>query len=225
LFAELRFPGRVGLGLEPAGNAFAVDYGCVLVGARKGATRLYHLDLKSLELGPMLGRRAIAEIANSTRKRREPLLAPDGAEGGAHRSGGRSSLEPSTARLHAWRVLTRPERREVVSRARHDELMESLGIRQVLEHVRAQGSPACAGRHVLSDESSCHVRDEHLAAVRGVADSCRSMDVEADELIPGERRPAGVYGHPDPDLASLRPRVVANRPLGGCRCRDRLSSV
>jgi hypothetical protein len=90
------------------------------------------------------------------------------------------------------------------------ELVEMLRLGQVLESVLAEG-----GDFVSLDQVARRLREKHLAAVAGGADSRRAVHVDADVAFVRHDRLAGVDPHAYEDRAGRQLRLSLER--GGDR--------
>jgi hypothetical protein len=110
-----------------------------------------------------------------------------------------------------------PDRRELVGEPPDHQLVEVLGLLDVLQSVRTQVAEAHAGWKDVLDEGPGRTRDEHLSAVAGSRDPCRPVDVQPDVVLAARDALAGVNAHPHPHLVALGPRVRRK----GALCLDR----
>jgi hypothetical protein len=116
--------------------------------------------------------------------------------------------------------LPNRERRELVSEAGDDELVEALRLVEVGQHDFAEVAELEVARQVVAHEPGRGARDEHLAAVAGVADSRGLVDGEANVAVAAYVGLARVQTHAHLDLGALGPLVVGQDGLPGSRGRD-----
>ena len=83
------------------------------------------------------------------------------------------------------------------------ELIEALGLGQILQPVRAQFADRC----LAVEEAPGRLGEHDLSPVRGSRDPRRAVDVEAHIALVGQDRLAGVDPHPHTDRAA-RERVA-----------------
>ena len=98
-----------------------------------------------------------------------------------------------------------------------------LGPVEVLEVRIAELARARALGQVALEQGVRRVREEHLAAVAGVADPGRPVHVEADVAILGDHGLPGVDPHANADVRRLGPVVCRDAALGVGRRGDRLA--
>ena len=125
-------------------------------------------------------------------------------------------------------VLERARRRELGVEPVDHELREPLRPGQILEPVLAEISHRDALGQLVLHELARRLREQHLPAVAGRADSSGARHVEADVAGRGQSGVAGVDADPH---AELRPGEVAlqprRRPHGAGRagkgCEERVA--
>jgi hypothetical protein len=66
------------------------------------------------------------------------------------------------------------------------------------------------------------VRKQHLPAVAGGADARGAMDADADVVVRGRYRFAGMQAHPHAQRSALWPGMIVQRALRGDRAADRV---
>ena len=103
------------------------------------------------------------------------------------------------------------------------ELVQVLGPVEILEVRIAELARARSLGQVALEQGVRRVREEHLAAVAGIADPGRPVHVEADIAILGDHGLAGVDPHANADIRRLGPVVPRDAPLGVGRRGDRLA--
>ena len=111
------------------------------------------------------------------------------------------------------------ERREVRGEIVGDELEDPLGLAQTLEPVVAE----LADVHL--HEPRGIRRGQHLAAVGGLADARRAMDIKADEAVVRLFGLAAVEADPHPHPLALRPGATGELALNRERRRGRRNRI
>ncbi len=105
------------------------------------------------------------------------------------------------------------ERREVVPEALDHELVEALGLVDVLQPLLAQVAERRVGRQLVPDERGGGRGEEHLATVRGGGDPRALVEAEAVIALVADLGLAGVEAHADAALGALGPVVRGERAL------------
>jgi len=101
-----------------------------------------------------------------------------------------------------------PDRRKHVGKTFDQELMEMLGLFDVLQAVGAQIVELnTLGKRVLYQRAR-RVRHQDLSAVAGRSDPGGALDVEPNVVAVTQSALAGVNAHPDSHDLVFRPRVV-----------------
>ena len=108
---------------------------------------------------------------------------------------------------HRRRPGARAQRGEVAAEPRLVELEDPLRLRQLRERPEAEVAELAGG----GEHERRRLGGDDLAAVAGVRDPVRAVDLDADVAVLAERRGAGV--EPDPDTHRRRPAVARDPPL------------
>ncbi len=114
------------------------------------------------------------------------------------------------------RDLERLERGELAGQTIDDDLVDRLGLVEVLQAVMPEIADAHPAGESLRSQPAGGLGDQDLPPVAGRGDPGRPMDVEPDILVASQSSLARVHPHPDPNGPVARPRVFAQLPLGGC---------
>jgi hypothetical protein len=103
-----------------------------------------------------------------------------------------------------------------------DEVVERLGLVEVLQPVAAE----VADRHSLGegvlDEHPCGLGDQDLAPVCGGGDPGRSVHIDPDVVAAADGTLTGVQPHPNPERRAVRPVFLGQASLRGHRGADPL---
>jgi hypothetical protein len=104
------------------------------------------------------------------------------------------------------------------------EIVDVLRARKVLQHVLAEVARTDARRPGAGavEEGVCRAREQHLAAVPGARDACRTVNVDADVGPAAELPLPRMQAHPDLDPDVVRPALRREPSLGldrGGHCR------
>ena len=75
---------------------------------------------------------------------------------------------------------------------------------------------------VVFDQVAGDRRNDDLAAMGGSADTCRTVDSEADVALAADAWLPSVQAHADPELRAVRPRVGGQGSLRRHRRRHRI---
>jgi hypothetical protein len=110
-------------------------------------------------------------------------------------------------------VVERLQRRELRRQPVDLELVEPLGLREILQPVL----PEVAQARPVVEEDPRRLGEQHLAAVPRGHHARGVVDVEPDVATVHEPRLAGVQAHADAQLLVARPRVLCERALGRLR--------
>ncbi len=128
-----------------------------------------------------------------------------------------SAARPTRAVVETGRLfgveLMRARGREIGVETLGVDLVEALGLGQVLELVLAEVVEARARRHRPADQRAGRLRHEDLAAMCGRHDPRRSVDVDAHVDAGGQLGLAGMDPDTDLDDGASCPRLRGHRPL------------
>jgi hypothetical protein len=99
--------------------------------------------------------------------------------------------------------------------------VQTHGTAEVTEPVHAEIAERHGDDRAGAQQEACRFAEHDLPAVRGRADPCRAVHVEAEVVVAGPRRLARVQADPDPHRGPIRPRpgreVALDRDRGGDR--------
>jgi hypothetical protein len=94
---------------------------------------------------------------------------------------------------------------------------------EVLDPVLTEIPERDVGRQLVGDQRVRGSRDQHLAAVSGGADPCRSVNIKPDVITVPDFRLAGVHAHAHAHVHAIRPAMGRKRPLRTHRGGDRVA--
>jgi hypothetical protein len=114
-------------------------------------------------------------------------------------------------------ILECPWRREVRAHSLDEQLMETLGLAQILQAMIAEIPETRTAEILVRDELVDRLGDEHLPAVRRRGDSRSSMHRDSHIFPADEKSLARVETHADMDLRSLPPLCTRDPALAVSR--------
>ena len=110
-----------------------------------------------------------------------------------------------------------PGRREVGRQALDHEVMEALGVDDVLQPMLPEVPEGDPTRKGALHETPRGVGDDDLPAVGRIGDPRGPVHVDADVVVPAADPLPRVEAHPDPQRGARGPVVGGQAPLGGHR--------
>ena len=105
------------------------------------------------------------------------------------------------------------EGREGCGKARSHQLVEVLGLQEILQAMRPEVEEGRTIREAVGAEEPDGFGGDDLAPMGDAGDPGRAVDGQAHEAAAGERGGPGVDAHPHPDRAAIRPRLRCQRAL------------